>query len=295
VLKSVVVVTALAACSGSHQKPAEPAGRIEKLAIGSLEAYALADGHFDVPNDGKTFGLDKPTTDVDAVLAAAGLPKDSMRLDLQCLLVKADGKVLLFDTGMGAFSENAETGQLPKSLALAGVSATAVTDIFISHSHGDHVGGLMTKAGALAFPAATIHLSAPEWATLQADPDKDSKRLVAVITPKVATFEPGAQLMPMVKAVDTRGHTPGHSSYEIGDGTDKLFYLGDLAHHFVISVQRPDWQMSFDHDHEAGQRMRQQTLKDLGASGTRVFAGHFPFPGVGRIVAAGDGLAWKAD
>jgi glyoxylase-like metal-dependent hydrolase (beta-lactamase superfamily II) len=227
------------------------------------------------------------------VLAAAGLPRDAIRLDIQCLLVKAGDRVILFDTGI-AGAPFADAGRLPQSLALAGVQPAAVTDIFISHAHSDHVGGLVTRAGALAFPAATIHMSAPEWASLEPD-SEDDKRLLAAITPKVAPFEPGAQVLPVVKAVATQGHTPGHSSYEIGDGADKLFYLGDVAHHSVISVQRPAWSIQFDGDHAAAEAMRQQTLARLAADHTRVFAVHFPFPGVGHVVAEGQGLVWKPE
>lgn len=295
-MKLLAALTLVAACSHSPgtKAPAESAGRAEKIALGSLEAYALADGHLSPANDGKVFGLGHSTSEVGDVLAAAGLPRDTMRLDIQCLLVRAGDRVILFDAGMGAFAD-ADAGHLPRSLALAGVAPGAVTDIFISHTHSDHVGGLVTKAGALAFPAATIHMSAPEWASLQADPDKEAKALVAAIAAKVTAFEPGAQVLPMVKAVATQGHTPGHSSYEVGDGPVTLFYLGDLAHHYVISVQRPEWGMEYDADRPAAEAMRKQTLATLAAGGTRVFAGHFPFPGVGKVTAQGQGLAWVAE
>lgn len=297
-MKLLAAVSLLAACSSSPSKPkapAEPAGRAEKLAIGALEAYALEDGHLDPANDGKVFGIGRPTSEVGDVLAAAGLPRDKMRLDIQCLLVRSGDRVILFDTGLGRFAEDGNAGHLPRSLALAGVAPAAVTDIFITHSHSDHVGGLVTKDGALAFPGATIHMSAPEWAAIQAEADADAKALVAAIAPKVVAFEPGSEVVPGVRSVDTRGHTPGHSSYEIGDGADKLFYLGDLAHHFVISVQRPAWPMGFDSDQAAAAAMRQQTLSALAGSGMRVFAVHFPFPGVGHVVTQGEAQAWKPE
>ena len=297
-MKSLVAVSLIAAaCSSSPSKPKAPAdgpGRAEKLTIGNLEAYALVDGHLELPNDGKVLGVGQPTSATADVLAAAGLPRDTIRLDIQCLLVKSGGKVILFDTGLGKFAEG-NNGHLTKSLALAGVQPEAVTDIFISHTHSDHVGGLVTKTGALAFPSATIHLSAPEWASLQAEQDKDAQALVNSIAAKVAAFEPGTQVLPEVKAVDTRGHTPGHSSYLIGTGADAVFYIGDLAHHHVISVQRPAWSIQFDADRPAAEAMRQQTLAKLASDGTRVFAVHFPFPGVGNVVAQGDGQAWKPE
>lgn len=287
-----------AACSGSPSStkaPVDNPGRATRLSIGALEAYALWDGQLTLPNDGKGFGLGRPARETGDLLAAAGLPRDPIHLDIQCLLVKSDGHVILFDTGLGPFVDGDNAGHLLKSLALAGVQPGAVTDVFISHSHTDHVGGLITKTAALAFPAATIHLSAPEWAALQADPDKEAKQLVAAIAPKVAPFKPGAQVLPGVQAMATQGHTTGHSSYEIGDGPDRVFYLGDLAHHFVISVQRPEWSMQYDGDRAAAEAMRQQTLTKLAADGTRVFAVHFPYPGIGHVVAEGSELLWQPE
>lgn len=289
-----LLATACSSSASSPSAPAEKAGRAERLQIGSLEAYALEDGHLVVPNDGKLLGFGRPPSEIAEVLAAAGLPRDAIRLDIQCLLVKTGDRVILFDTGTGDASF-ADTGRLPQSLALAGVPPVAVTDIFISHAHGDHVGGLVTKAGALAFPAATIHMAAPEWAAFQANTDDDSKRHVAAIAPKVTPFAPGAQVLPIVNAVAAPGHTPGHSSYEIGAEAEKVFYIGDLAHHSVISVQRPAWSIQVDADRPATEAMRQQTLAKLAADRTRVFAVHFPFPGVGHVVAEGQGLAWRPE
>lgn len=293
------LVAAVAACSSapsSPKSPVERTGRAERIQIGSLEAYAVSDGDLVIPNDGKTFGVGRQQSEIDAVLAAAKLPRDPLHLELQSLLVKTGDHVILFDTGAGA-ATFAKGGHLIASLAVANVQPEAVTDIFISHAHPDHVGGLVTKDRALAFPSATIRMSAPEWASLQADAGDAAKQLVAAIAPKVTAFEPGAQVLPVVKAVATPGHTPGHSSYEVGAATDadKLFYLGDLAHHSIISVEHPDWSVQFDQDHAAAEAMRQQTLAKLAADRVRVFAVHFPYPGVGHVVAEGQGLVWKPE
>jgi glyoxylase-like metal-dependent hydrolase (beta-lactamase superfamily II) len=259
--------------------------------IGHLEAYVLADGHLVVPNDGQLLGFGRPASETAALLAAAGLPRDEIRLDIQCLLVKAGDRVILFDTGV-ASELGASAGHLMQSLALAHVAPIAVTDIFISHAHSDHVGGLVTTTGALAFPAATIRMSAPEWAAFQAATDDESKRFVTAIAGKVSAFEPGAQVLPIVKAVATPGHTPGHSSYEIGVDADKLFYLGDVAHHSIISVQRPAWSLHVDADRPAADAMRHETLAKLARDHTRVFSGHFPFPGIGQVAP---GFVWKPE
>jgi glyoxylase-like metal-dependent hydrolase (beta-lactamase superfamily II) len=293
----VVGLLVVAACSGSSpppEAPAETAGRVQRFFIGELEAHALSDGHLEVPNDGQLLGLGRPPAEIGAVLAAAGLPTGTIRLDIQCLLVKAGDRVILFDVGTGDPSV-VFSGQLARSLAQAGVAPGAVTDVFVSHAHSDHAGGLITRAGALVFPAATIHMSAPEWAAFQAGTDADSKRYVAAIAARVTPFEPGAQVLPVVKAVATPGHTAGHSSYQIGTGADTLFYTGDVAHHAVISLRRPAWSIAVDADHAAATAQRQATLARLAAGRTRVFAPHFPFPGVGQVVADGDGFAWRPE
>jgi len=288
------LVVLLAACASAPKTSVEPPGRAQRVSIGSIEAYALADGHLALPNDGALFGVGHPPSETGDVLAAAGLVRDTIHLDIQCLLVKAGDRVILFDAGMGAFSPDA--GHLPASLARGGVLPSAITDIFISHAHSDHIGGLVTKAGALAFPAATIHMSAPEWAALQADTaDADSQRFVAVIASKVEPFEPGAQVLPVVKAVATPGHTVGHSSYVIGTAPDTLLYTGDVVHHAILSLQRPTWSVQVDTDHAAADALRPQMLATLAADHTHVFVPHVPFPGIGHVVVDGPGFAWKPD
>src|SRR3546814_845784 len=134
----------------------------------------------------------------------------------------------------------------------------------------DRVGGLLTPDGALAFPDATVHLSAPEWAAMQAD--ADAADLVAAIKPKVAAFEPGAELVPgMVTAVVDVGHTPGHSAYLVTSGNEHLLYIGDTVHHFVVSVQRPEWTIAYDMDAPLAEKRRRELLQRAADEDTRVY------------------------
>lgn len=272
---------------------AAPADGVTRFRIGALEAAALTDGAITIANDGKTFGLGRPPSDVAAVLQANGLPKDELQLGLQPLMVRSAGRVLLFDTGVGDATW-AKAGRLPASLGAAGVRPTEITDIFISHAHGDHVGGLLGPGGALAFPNAAIHMAAPEWAAMQAN--KDQAALVAAIASKVAPFAPGAVILPgVVTSVAVNGHTPGHSAYEIGSGPDRLLYIGDSAHHFVISVAKPDWRIQFDGDGAAAAASRRALLQRAADQNLRLYAIHFPYPGVGRVKAQGDGFVWAPE
>ena len=261
-----------------------------RFKIGALDAVALKDGDIDARNDGKTFAIGQPAEAVNALLTAAGQATDVLHLSIQPLLVRSGDRVLLFDTG-AADASFARAGRLPASLRAAGVEPSQVTDIFLSHQHQDHSGGLLTKEGKLAFPNAAIHLSAPEWESLKSD--RDAAKLVAAMTPKVATFQPGAAIVPgVVTAVAVDGHTPGHSAYEIASGDQRLLYIGDTAHHFVISVQRPEWTVQYDMDAPLAQTSRRALLQRAADGNLRLYSVHFPFPGLGHVKAQGESFVW---
>jgi len=313
---AVVAAFALAACSkgvtpppkadATTPPPPPPAAEVapapkpetsHAFKIGAFSAFAVSDGGLEFPNDNKVFGVGRTPEEVASLLSAAGLPTDKLQLGLQPLLVKTSDRVLLFDTGAGSnFGPGA--GRLAASLAEAGIDSKSVTDIFISHVHGDHVGGLVSEEGKLAFPNATIHISKPEWKFLSglgADKAKNVgvsnyDALVAAMKPKVDAFKPGA-----VTAVDIQGHTPGHSGYKITSGQDSILYVGDAMHHYIVSVQKADWPMSFDSDQATGAKSRAKLIADSAASGQRIYAVHFPFPGVGKFEKQGDGYVWVGE
>ena len=323
-LLALTIAMALAACSQRSDTPEAPADStaaapaattpapapapatstdVKPFTIGTLSAFALRDGALEFPNDNKVFGVGHTPEEDAAELSAAGVPTDKIQLSIQPLLVKSADRVLLFDTGAGTnFGPSA--GKLSVSLAAAGVDPASVTDIFISHAHGDHIGGLVNAQGALAFPNAKVHLSAPEWKYLSGLKDDAAKQigvenhatLVAALTPKVDAFAPNAELIPgVVTAKEIKGHTPGHSGYVIGTGADTLLYIGDAAHSHVISVRKPEWPNSFDGDQATGAASRKTLIESSAASGQRLYAVHFPFPGVGRIEKRGETYAWVAE
>jgi glyoxylase-like metal-dependent hydrolase (beta-lactamase superfamily II) len=277
--------TAQAALSKPVATP--PAAQAFKL--GDLRLVALRDALNVVANDGKVFGTDVGPAAVAGVLREAHAPTDSLPLGVDALLVRSKDRIVLLDTGLGPSVQ----GALPGSLAKAGVTPAQVTDILITHSHGDHVGGLLTADGKLAFPNATIRMSDAEWAYMQAQPQPREQALVHTIAPRVKIFTPGAMAVPGIRSVPIAGHTPGHVGYEIGTGSARLLDIGDTAHSAIVSLARPDWAIGYDHDPKVGSASRRAMLKQLAASHEWVFAPHFPFPGVGRVVAKGDGFVWQ--
>ncbi len=301
-----MVAGGLFACSGSQDEPAsvpppEPQSQdVRQFTIGGMTGIAVRDASFELPNDNQVFGVGRTAEEVAGALTAAGLSTDTLQLSVQPLVVKAGGRVLLFDTGTGAGA----SGNLPAALAEAGITPEAVTDVFISHLHSDHVGGLTDAQGNPMFPNAAIRISAPEWETLQNLDDRRAaqlglpnyKQVAMAIGPDAAPFQPGGEVLPgMVRAVEVKGHTPGHSAFRIGSGANSLLYIADSLHHHVISVQKPEWRIAFDVDAETGAASRASLLEELATTGQRIYAVHFPFPGIGRIEKRDEGYVWVAE
>ena len=277
-----------AEAAASAVAPFEAGENVFPFTIGALQAATLRDAAFSPPNDNRTLAIDRTKAEVDALLTEAGLGTDVLELSVLPLVVRTPEGTLLFDTG------NGPAAMLASSMVTAGLAAGEVTDIFISHSHGDHVNGLLGADGSLAFPNAAIHISANEWAAMQSS--EQQAALVATMAPRVAPFEAGATLVQgIVEAVDIQGHTPGHSGFLITSGEASLLYIGDTAHHFVISVQRPDWTIAFDGDAPLAQESRRAVLASAAESGQRVYAVHFPFPGLGTFEDRDGTVVWVAE
>lgn len=273
--------TMLAGAAFAQMPQQQPDYKAFKL--GSFDLVALHDAQFVLPNDGKVFGVGHSPEETAEVLKGAGAPTDTVTLSVDALLVKMPERLVLIDTGVG--------GALQQSLSQAGYKAEDVTDVLITHSHPDHVGGLAID-GKPAFPNATVRMASAEWEFAKKN-DKLAD-VVKTIDGHVKTFEPGAEVVPGIVSVELPGHTPGHVGYQIASGNEKMLDIGDTAHSSIVSLAKPEWPVGFDNDAATGENNRIGTLKKLAESQELIFAPHFPFPGVGHIQSDGDHFKWDA-
>jgi hypothetical protein len=63
-------------------------------------------------------------------------------------------------------------------------------------------------------------------------------------------YEWGREVAPGITAVETSGHTPGHTSFVIASGSSQLFFQGDVTNVPDLFLRNPDWQVMFDHEPE---------------------------------------------
>jgi glyoxylase-like metal-dependent hydrolase (beta-lactamase superfamily II) len=285
ILFSVLCFTPLLAFAQEGPVTAPPDAA--SFSVGQLQVAALRDGGY-ILSPGGDFGAAVGAAAVQKILAAAGAPTDQMRVDVAALLVRMPGHIVLLDTGLGPKLP----GSLPESLKLAGVAPSAITDVLITHMHGDHAGGLLTDGTAVdskpAFPNATIRMSGREWAYAQ----KIAPRATSLFASHVATFEPGSEILPGITPIALYGHTPGHVGYEIVSAGQRIEDVGDTVHSSIVDLAKPQWTGHIDDDLEAGAAVRTKELARLANAHELLFAPHFPFPGVGWVVRKGEGYAW---
>ena len=144
-------------------------------------------------------------------------------MSVNAYLINTGSKLVLIDAGSGNLF-GPTVGKLMANLKASGYQPEQVDEIYITHMHADHVGGLVAGS-QIAFPNAIVRADQREadfWlskANMDAAP-KDAKQFfegaMASINPYIAAgkfkpFNGNTDLMPGIKAVATRGHTPGHA------------------------------------------------------------------------------------
>jgi glyoxylase-like metal-dependent hydrolase (beta-lactamase superfamily II) len=285
----IALAVSIAPSSAVAQKVVTAPPAAHSFKVGALKLVVLRDSAIEIPNDNSVFGLNAPVGAVAKVLQRAGAPTDHVTLSVDDLLIQMPGHLVLIDTGFGP----TQHGALPQSLASAGFSPAQITDILITHAHPDHIGGLVDSHGHSAFPKAVIRMSDREWASMQTN--KDAAAVISAIRPQVRTFQPGTAILPGITPIAFYGHTPGHVGYRITSRGQTLLDIGDLAHSSIVSLAKPEWTMEFDDDKAEGVEQREGELSKLAKSHEQIFAGHFPYPGIGQIEKTRSGFRFRPD
>jgi glyoxylase-like metal-dependent hydrolase (beta-lactamase superfamily II) len=268
-----------------------------RLMVGDIEVTALNDGLFHLKVSEL---LNAEPGEVDAALTHMFL-KEPVDTSVNGFLVNTGTKLVLVDTGCGAYC-GPETGKLVQSLKAAGYAPEQVDEIYITHFHGDHVGGLIAD-GQRVFANATVRADKREsdfWlsqANMDKAPDnrKDTfKGAMGALNPYVSAgkfkpFDGDSELVPGVRAVASYGHTPGHTAYRVDSGGQTLMLWGDLMHVAAVQFPHPAVTIKFDSDSTAAAATRAKAYADAAKNGWWVASAHLSFPAFGHIAAQGSG------
>lgn len=148
----------------------------------------------------------------------------------------------------------------------------------------------MIENGKPAFPNATVWISAPEyeaWANgkISGRGDKAinlSKTVLDLYKDKIRLFDFDKKTVQGILALDARGHTPGHTAYEIGSGVNKFIIAGDIAHIAPIQLLRPEMATVYDMDAKKAVEARKNLFDRAAREGIPMGGMHLP--GMGNFV-----------
>ena len=272
-----------------------------RMALGDFEITALHDGT--LPLDVKKILTNTSPVRVDQLLKRSFLT-NPVETSVNAYLVNTGTKLVLIDAGTGNLF-GPTLGNLVNNLKAAGYQPEQVDEIYITHMHGDHVGGLMA-ADKLVFPNAIVRADrrdADYWlsqANLDAAPEgaKDFfKGAMASVNPYVAAgkfkpFDGGGARVPGITAVSTYGHTKGHTIYVVESKGQKMAVLGDLMHVAAVQFPDPSVTIQFDTDPKMAAVQRKKTYADGARQGFWIAVAHLSFPGIGHIRADGQGYVY---
>jgi len=228
-----------------------------------------------------------------------------VRFNLGSYLIRAGGRTVLIDTGLGpkpADVPDAQWGLLMNDFKDKGVRPEEIDMVVMTHLHRDHVGwNLKSEGGKYAptFPRARYWMPKKDWDSTH-DPALQPTRWVNApqcVWPlgdlNLVEFMQGEQsLTRELTAVPTPGHTPGHMSILVTSKGERALVLGDAAHS-PVQVLEPDWVSRADMDPDLTRQTRKALLERLEREQILVAAGHFEAPGYGRIVRLEGRRYWK--
>ena len=283
---------------------APPAGKqaagFYRYKVGTYECTSINDGSrtFPMPD---TFVKNVAKDQALAAAEAAYMPKGMVTVPFNPQVINTGSKLVLIDTGYGP-GIAPSVGLLPAGMTAAGIDPNAIDVVILSHLHPDHINGVKTADGKVAFPNAEIMVPAQDWAYWMSDDNMskasdgmmkayfaNTRKILSDIAGKVTKYEWGKEVASGITALATPGHTPGHTSFAVASGSSKVLIQSDVTNIPELFLRNPDWHVMFDIEPEKAQQTRHKFYDMAAAEKALIVGFHFQFPSMGYVETAGAG------
>jgi glyoxylase-like metal-dependent hydrolase (beta-lactamase superfamily II) len=273
-----------------------------RFKVGEFEITSLNDGQNNYEANAQRFP-NAPTDEVVALMESQFAPIKPGISPFNTVIVNTGSKLILIDSG---FNNNGAptTGRMAANMAAAGIQPNQIDTVLISHFHPDHINGLRSKEGALVYPNAEIVVPPRDVAhylddaKMNATPEAAraaftvSRRVFSPILKDVKQGEWGKEWASGITAIQSDGHTPGHTSFVVSSGAKTLLVVGDALNDPRIFARRPDWHFGPDLDRATAVATRRRLLDMAAADKMQTSFYHAAFPASGYIAKSGNAYDW---
>ncbi|EAY00529.1 metallo-beta-lactamase superfamily protein [Trichomonas vaginalis G3] len=198
--------------------------------------------------------------------------ENGIQSSFSAFLVELSDITILIDTGLGV----PDSLLIPK-LKQLNYTPDDIKYIYITHFHGDHIGGLM-RNGERVFKNATLYICKAEydgWMNYPEEKKAQSVKTTEAYKDQIHFFNYGDVLPGGVKTLDCSGHTPGQTLYEIGGA----LFCADLLHGVALQKNHPEFCASYDANPTNSVAKRKQFIQYAKENHLVLYGCHFPDPG----------------
>ncbi len=206
--------------------------------------------------------------------------KGALKLSLNPLLIHTDERNYLFDCGIGEFGEGTGPEIIRENLSEHGLTEYDITDIFLSHLHYDHIGGLAHRENGyweLTFPEAKVWVSDKGWDKVMAQEvyeDEEKTAFISFIDAKADLhfLDEEASPYPDISVKKTGGHTEFHQVLLFDNGKQKCMQAGDVIGS-KGAINRK-YAAKYDYEPKVSQQQRAELAKKAYKEGYIIAAYH---------------------
>ncbi|MFO1112134.1 MAG: MBL fold metallo-hydrolase [Bradyrhizobium sp.] len=270
-----------------------------RMVLGDAEVTIVSDGTLPLgPPKGTFVGV--PDDEVKKMLTDNFLSAENVVLEQNSPIVNTGDKLILFDTGMGtskAFGPT--TGRQQKSMAEAGIKASDIDAVVLSHAHIDHIGGIVGTDDKPLFPNAQYYITQSDF-EFWTDEGKlggalkdfvvHARKNLLPVRDRIVFIKDGQEFLPGVQAIGAPGHTVGHTIFTVSSAGKSFVFLGDLSHHHILLLEKPRMEFSYDTDPKQAAATRVKLLDMIATNKLPVMSYHYAWPGFGNIAKTGEGF-----